>query len=89
MDQSFVWISILFSIVMFVVGIAAFVFWVYTLIHAIKHDNKDKALWIVLIVFTGVVGSLIYYFVVMRATTSTPTGMSGHHMPPTSMPPSA
>jgi predicted neutral ceramidase superfamily lipid hydrolase len=45
----------------------ATVFWILMLVHAVKHDAERKALmWIILMVFTGIVGSLIYYFVVKR-----------------------
>jgi uncharacterized protein YneF (UPF0154 family) len=36
------------------------------IVHAAKHDVENKAMWIILMVFTGIVGALIYYFVVKR-----------------------
>lgn len=51
-----------------VLGIAATIFWIMMLVHAATHDNKDKAMWIILMVFTGIIGALIYYFVVKRNT---------------------
>ena len=53
-------------IVFFVLGILATVFWIMMIVHAAKYDIKDKAMWIILMVFTGLVGALIYYFVVKR-----------------------
>ncbi len=49
-----------------VFGIAATVFWIMMLVHAATHDIKDKAMWIILMVFTGIVGAVIYYFVVKK-----------------------
>jgi predicted neutral ceramidase superfamily lipid hydrolase len=45
----------------------ATVFWILMIVHAIKHDSEKKALmWVILMVFTGIIGSLVYYFVVKR-----------------------
>lgn len=53
-------------LVIFALGILATVFWIMMIIHAAKHDVENKAMWIILMVFTGIVGALIYYFVVKR-----------------------
>ena len=55
-------------IVFGILGIACTIFWIMMLIHAATHDIKDKAMWIILMVFTGVIGAAIYYFVVKRTT---------------------
>jgi len=47
-------------------GIWATVFWIMMIVHAAKHNVENKAMWIILMVFTGIVGALIYYFVVKR-----------------------
>lgn len=47
-------------------GIWATVFWIMMIVHAVKHNVENKAMWIILMVFTGIVGALIYYFVVKR-----------------------
>lgn len=47
-------------------GIWATVFWIMMIIHAAKHNVENKAMWIIIMVFTGIVGALIYYFVVKR-----------------------
>lgn len=47
-------------------GIWAMVFWIMMIVHAAKHDVESKAMWIILMVFTGIVGALIYYFSVKR-----------------------
>ena len=48
------------------IGLALFAFWLWMLIHA--HDNKGldgtgKILWVIVIIFLPLVGSVIYYFV--------------------------
>ena len=53
-------------LVIFALGILATVFWIMMIVHAAKHDVENKAMWIILMVFTGIVGALIYYFVVKR-----------------------
>jgi len=60
-------------------GIWATVFWIMMIVHAAKHNVENKAMWIILIVFTGIVGALIYYFVVKRKFSnqfSAPTKMT-------------
>lgn len=53
----------------FVLGILATVFtifWIMMIVHAAKHDVENKEMWIILMVFTGIIGALIYYFAVKR-----------------------
>lgn len=47
-------------------GLAMFVFWLMMLIHAAKHPIKDKALWIIILIIGGILGAIIYYFVVKK-----------------------
>lgn len=56
----------IFFMLMMVVGIAALVFQILMIIHAAQNEIKDRALWIVIMVFTGGVGAVIYYFAVKR-----------------------
>ena len=49
-----------------VFGLWATVFWIMMLVHAAKHNVDNKAMWIILMVFTGIVGAVIYYFVEKR-----------------------
>ncbi len=47
--------------------ILMFVFWLCILIDAIKHaPEKMKLIWVVVIIFTNIIGALIYYFVEKR-----------------------
>jgi hypothetical protein len=49
-----------------VLALASFAFWLWMLIDAITRipsGGNTKLIWILVIVFTGVIGALIYYFV--------------------------
>ena len=64
--------ALLFSLVFFAVGIAMFVFWLLALIDCIKRNFPDpnaKIIWILVIVFTGIIGALIYHFVGKKSVT--------------------
>jgi hypothetical protein len=44
-----------------------FVFWLVMLIDAIKNSpEKMKTIWVIVIIFTQIIGALIYYFVEKR-----------------------
>ncbi len=47
--------------------IFVFVFWLVMLIDAIKNSpEKMKLIWVIVIIFTWIIGALIYYFVEKR-----------------------
>jgi amino acid transporter len=47
--------------------IFVFVFWLVMLIDAIKNSpEKIKLIWVIVIIFTWIIGALIYYFVEKR-----------------------
>jgi uncharacterized membrane protein len=51
------------------IGIASLVFWIIMLIDVVKRDFRkedDKILWVLVVVLAGVIGAIIYYFVVKR-----------------------
>lgn len=57
-------------LVLILVSILAMIFWIFMIVDAAKRTFKnenDKIVWILVIVLTGIVGALIYYFVVKRA----------------------
>ena len=39
-------------------------FWVWMLVDLIQRDIPNKALWVIVLVFTGVLGAIIYFFAV-------------------------
>ena len=54
-------------LILFIVSIGLFIFWILMLIDAIKHSpEKTKIVWVLVIIFTHVIGALIYYFVEKR-----------------------
>jgi hypothetical protein len=64
----------LFVLLFAVGGLAAFVFWVWSLVDAIQRPDGDweqagqtKLVWILVIVFTGALGSFIYLLVARPA----------------------
>lgn len=72
----------LFLIIPFIGGliaIAVFIFWVMMLVDAIKHaSEKTKLVWVVVIVFTHIIGALIYYFVEKRPKNKRVSGHTEH-----------
>lgn len=53
-------------VVILLVMLAALVFWIMMLSHAIRHPIPSKAVWILLLLLTGVIGAVVYYFAVKR-----------------------
>lgn len=53
-------------LVIVALGIWATVFWVMMIVHAARHQINNKGVWIIVLVFTGLIGALIYYFTVKR-----------------------
>ncbi len=52
-------------VIMMLIGVAAVVFWVWTLIDCLTNKQlteTQKAIWAVVILLTGWIGSLIYFF---------------------------
>ncbi|QQS61338.1 MAG: PLDc_N domain-containing protein [Candidatus Moraniibacteriota bacterium] len=47
-------------------GIFSLIFWILMIVHIAKHNIQDKAMWMILVVFTGFIGALVYYFAVKR-----------------------
>ena len=57
--------SALFALIFLVIGVLAFVFWIWMLIDAIKNprlDSNQRIIWVLVIVFLNWIGALIYYF---------------------------
>ncbi len=58
----------------FAAGIFFFVVWIIALVDCAKRENQEfpspsdnsKVLWILIVVFSGGVGAIIYYFLVMK-----------------------
>lgn len=58
---------ILIPVISFLFCVAMFVFWLLMLVDAIKRaPEKMKIVWVIVIIFTTLIGALIYYFVEKR-----------------------
>jgi hypothetical protein len=60
-------LGLFFGLVVFAVSIFALVFWILMLVDCVKRkfkDDTEKIIWILVLVFTGIIGALIYYFIV-------------------------
>jgi len=53
-------------IVIPIIALIGFIFWLMMVIHAASNPIENKALWIIVLIFTGVFGAIIYYFAVKR-----------------------
>lgn len=42
------------------------VFWILMLIHAASKEIENKALWLIIILFLGFIGAVVYYFAIKR-----------------------
>ena len=45
-------------------GLILLAFWIWMLVHAIKHDIDYKPVWILVLWFLNIFGAIIYYFAV-------------------------
>ena len=62
-------IAILPILLVIFVGLAITAAWIYTLIDIIQRDfdgENEQLLWVLVILFAGIIGSIIYYFVVIQ-----------------------
>jgi hypothetical protein len=61
------YVGLLFVIPLILMLILLFVFWIIILVDSIKRKFKgdsEKVVWILVIILTGFIGALIYYFVI-------------------------
>lgn len=60
---------ILFYFLIFAIAIASFIFWIIMLVDVIRREfpkEDEKIVWILIVVLTGIIGALIYYFMIKR-----------------------
>jgi hypothetical protein len=55
-----------FIVIISIIGFLSAALWIMMLIHASTHPIENKPMWILLQVFLGSLGSLIYYFAVKK-----------------------
>lgn len=62
MAMMFVWLIGL------VLSVAGFIFWILMLVDCVKRrmDSNEKIVWVLILVFTNIIGALAYYFMVKR-----------------------
>jgi hypothetical protein len=59
-------ISGFFALVGGLLSLLAFIFWIWMLIHAITNKglgDTEKIVWVLVIIFLPLIGSIIYFFV--------------------------
>jgi prolipoprotein diacylglyceryltransferase len=69
MVGGFVIFFIIMWFVMAIVGIIGFIFWIFMIVDVAKRNFKnenDKILWILVVILAGIIGALIYYFVIKK-----------------------
>lgn len=60
-------LGFLLSLIIFGIIIWAIIFWIKTIVHVMESKkSEDKIAWIILLVSLNIVGSLIYYYTVMK-----------------------
>ena len=52
--------------VFFLVGVLAFIFWLLMVIDVIKRNVDHKPVWILVLLLTGILGAIVYYFAIKR-----------------------
>ncbi|MDO8574014.1 MAG: PLDc N-terminal domain-containing protein [bacterium] len=58
--------GLIIVLIFWLIGIAAFIFWIMMIVHAVKNPIENKVLWLILILVTGIIGAFVYYFAVKR-----------------------
>ncbi len=63
-------VMMLFYCLLFLAGLASVVIWVWMLVDCVRRENyekeNDKIVWILVVALTGVLGAIIYYFLIKR-----------------------
>lgn len=59
-------VAIFFGLLIAGICVASLIFWIVMLVHAISKPIESKALWILIILLTGIIGAIVYYFAVKR-----------------------
>jgi glucan phosphoethanolaminetransferase (alkaline phosphatase superfamily) len=60
-------LGISFLLIIIALGIFVFIFWILMLIDCLKRrfkESSEKIVWILVIIFTQIIGAMIYYFIV-------------------------
>jgi len=60
-------LGIIFTLIILILAVFVFIFWLSMLINCMKRkfkESSDKIAWILVIIFLGIIGALVYYFIV-------------------------
>lgn len=69
MIGGFVLFIFLIWLVIIIACILLFIFWIFMIVDVAKRNFKsesDKIVWILVVILAGIIGALIYYFVIKR-----------------------
>jgi len=60
---------LLFPLILMIIAlvILSIIFWIFMLVDSVKRkykENNDKIVWVLIIVLVGLIGAIVYYFVV-------------------------
>lgn len=67
------WFWGLMAIPLFFVVVAT-IFWLWMLIDAIKYQQENKLMWVLVILFASFIGAVVYYFVAKQNRSDVYTG---------------
>lgn len=59
-------IAPVFVAALVVCGIVLVGFWLWMIVHAIRNEIKEQAVWILILLLTNFWGAIVYYFAVKR-----------------------
>lgn len=60
---------VILGILLFALYVWVFVFWILMIVDCVKRKFKqdvEKIVWVLVLIFTGIIGALIYYFIVKK-----------------------
>ena len=63
----FVTIFLIIWVLIAAVAIVLSVFWIMMLIDCAKREFKDKVVWILIILFAGFIGAILYYYIIKKS----------------------
>jgi len=58
------WLIFAIGVIVFVLVFGAF--WVWMLVDCVKNDFKDRTMWLIIIVLTGILGAGLYFFMIRK-----------------------
>ena len=62
-------VQLVIGLFAFAVGIFCLVFWILMIVDVAKRkfpNENDKIMWVLIVVLTGIIGAVIYYFMIKR-----------------------